>query len=252
MLFRSAFPNSAKVRLVWNASIAALSGVASRAEQIFNYSVRAPFTLNVTCRVMEDNAGCDPRTGAGFGLTWPVAPAEFAKIKVTTANGQTIAQLPFNHNNAAGNHATEPFESLQEGGKFTVTLSEPLHDTDGRILANVREFPKTFTVARLPPYLGFVPQAGVLPLADKERAQLIIAARYAETKLVAKAVRVSGAQAEAGEKAALALLRGVRDWAAEDDGAYPVIARHRRGLTAIDLPFTTDGDRKSTRLNSSH
>lgn len=236
-----AFPNSAKVRLVWGASIAALSGVASRAEQIFNYSVRAPFTLNVTCAVMEDNAVCDPRTGAGFGLTWPVTPAEFVKIKVTTANGQTIAHLPFNHSNAVNNHATQPFETLQEGGRFTVTLSEPLYDTDGRVLANVREFPQTFTVAKLPPYLGFVPQASVLPLADKERAKLVIAARYVEPRLVAKAVRVSGAQAEAGEKAALALLRGARDWAAEGGRAYPVMARHGRGLKAIDLPLTTDG-----------
>jgi uncharacterized protein YfaS (alpha-2-macroglobulin family) len=236
-----AFPNGAKVRLIWSAHIAALSGVTSRTDQIFNYSVRAPFTLIVTCGALEDNAGCDPRTGAGFTLTWPVAPAEFAKIKVTTANGQTIALLPFNHDNAVSQHATQPFEALQEGGRFTVTLSEPLHDTDGRVLANAREFPKRFTVARLPPYLGFVSQANVLPIADRERSQLVVAARYAEQSLVAKAVRVGGMLGEGGEKAALGLLRSAREWNSDSSGAYPLLARHARGLPQIELPITTDG-----------
>ena len=48
---------------------------------------------------------------------------------------------------------------------------------------------------------------------------------------------------EAGEKAALALLRAQHDWLdrGTSNDAYPVISRHARSQPHIELPFTTDG-----------
>ena len=239
------FVNSAKVRLIWGAGIAALSGVASKTDQIINFTVRPVFSLNVTCGVLDGNPGCDPRNGLNFQFSAPVTPAVLSKIIVTADGGKRIALRPVNQNTPLTRAASEALDILDEGGNVTVSLTDALRDTDGRALTNARDFPKTIRVAKLPPYIGFVHnQNSVLARTSEsgKPAQLVVAARYVEHRLVAKAARISGAQGEAGEKSALALLRSPRDWPQQDGGSrYPILAQQASRLPApVDLPLATD------------
>ncbi len=247
MAYRCAkpFASSAKVRLVWGAGIAASSGVTSKTDQIFNYTVRPVFSLNVTCGVLDGNPGCDPRNGLNFQFSAPVAPAELTKITVTADGGKHVALRRVNQNSPQTVAASEPLEVLDEGGKVSVSLADTPRDTDGRTLTNARDFPKTISVAKLPPYVGFVNNNSVLARTSEtgRPAQLIVAARYVERRLTAKAARISGAQGEAGEKSALALLRSPRDWPQQDGSSrYPILAQQASRLpAAVDFPLATDG-----------
>ncbi len=250
MAYRCARPlaNSAKVRLVWGARIAALSGVASRTDQIINYSVRPRFTMNVTCGVLDGNPGCDPRNGLNFSFSAPVAPAELDKIRVAAdvaGGSRRVALRPLTQNTPQTHVTSDAFEMFDDGGKVSVSLTGTLLDSDGRTLSNLGDFPKTINIARLPPYAGFVHNHnGVLARTSEsgKPAQLVIAARYVERRLTARGVRIGGEQGVAAETTALALLRAAHDWPRQDGGVrYPVLAQHASQLPApVDLPVATD------------
>ncbi len=243
------FTNSAKVRLVWGAGIAASSGVSSKTDQILNYTVRLVFSLNVTCGMLEGNPGCDPRNGLNLQFSAPVTPAEFSKIIITAdgaGGGRRIALRPVNQTTPQTYANSEPLDVLDEGGKVTVSLTDSVRDTDGRTLTNARDFPKTIGVAKLPPYVGFADNNSIVLARISENgtpARLVVAARYAERRLTAKGVRIGGAQGESAEKTALALLRSPREWPQQDSGVtYPVLAQQASRLPAPDnLPLETDG-----------
>ena len=247
MAYRCAkpFANSVKMRLIWGAGIATTGGVASKTDQIINYTVRPLFTLNVSCGVLDGNPGCDPRNGLNLRFSAPVSPVEFDKIRFTADGDKPIALRPVNQNAPLTYASTEALEILDEGGKVSVSLAEILRDIDGRTLTNAGEFPKTISVAKLPPYIGFVHNNNAVLARTSESgkpAQLVVAARYVERRLTAKAARIGGEHGEAGEKSALALLRTPPNWPQKDSGdAYPVIAQQSALLpTPADLPLATD------------
>lgn len=240
------FANGAKVRLIWGAGIAALSGVASRTDQIINYTVRPLFTLTVTCGVLDGNPGCDPREGLNLRFSAPVMPAELSKIAITTDGGKRITLRPPDATTPQTYASTEALSLYDGGGKVNVALTEPLLDTDGRVLTNTRDLPKSITVTKLPTYIGFAGNNNAVLARTSENgtpARLVVAARFAERRLTAKAVRIGGSTGESAEKSALALLRSSQNWPRQDGGnTYPILALQASNLPApIDLPLETDG-----------
>ena len=219
--------NHAKVRLIWGANIAAISGVASRVDQIFNYTVRPPFTLNVTCGVLDGVPGCDPRGGLNFQFSYPVAPEEIDKIGITVDGGKRIALRPVQRQTPQSYASSEALDLYDDGGKVSVMLAGMMRDTDGRTLTNFGDFPKSISVAKLPPYVGFVQSGAVLARTSEtgKTAQLVVAARFVERQLTAKAVRIGGELGERGEKTALSLLNSQHTWPQKDGGVqYPILA----------------------------
>ena len=242
------FTNNAKVRLIWGAAIAAVSGVASRTDQIFNYVVRPPFTLNVTCGMLDGVPGCDPRGGLNFQFSYPVAPEEIDKLGVTVqgaGDGKRIALRPVNRQSPQSYATSEALNLYDDGGKVSVTLAGMVRDTDGRTLTNFGDFPKTITVAKLPPYAGFAQNGAVLARTSEtgKPAQLVVAARFVERQLTAKAVRIGGELGERGEKTALSLLHSQHTWQQKDGGVqYPILAHLAAQLPApVNLPVQTSG-----------
>ena len=242
------FTNNAKVRLIWGAAIAAVSGVASRTDQIFNYVVRPPFTLNVTCGMLDGVPGCDPRGGLNFQFSYPVAPEEIDKISVTAdsaGGGRRIALRPVNRQSPHAYASSEALDLYDDGGKVSVALAGMVRDTDGRTLTNFGDFPKTITVAKLPPYVGFAQGGAVLARTSEtgKPAQLVVAARFVERQLTAKAVRIGGELGERGEKTALSLLHSQHTWPQQDGGVpYPILAHLAGQLPApVNLPVQTSG-----------
>ena len=223
-----------------------MSGVTSKTDQIINYSVRPLFTLTVTCGVLEGNPGCDPREGLSLRFSAPVMPAELNKIVIAAGDGKRIALRPANPNAPQTFASTEALNIFDDGGKVSVALTDTLRDTDDRTRTNAREFPKPITVAKLPPYVGFVDNNNAVLARTSQNgrpAQLVVAARFVERRLTTKAVHIGAAQGESAEKSALALLRSPKNWPRQDGGgAYPIIAQQATHLPApVALQLETSG-----------
>ena len=252
-----ALPNDAKVRLVWGAGIST-NGVSSKADQVLAYSVRPAFKLTVTCGVLDGVSGCDPRNGVRMDFTAEVDTSEAAKVQLTAPDGSAIGlNLPSPRGNSARAYeapltlSTNPFPaSAQDGGMATVSLRGDLRDRDGRALANSADFPRRIAVAKLPPYLGFVQTSGVLPATSEtgKPAHLTVAARYVETALTAKAIRIGGEGGTTAETTALELFRTHESWQRNNptasDAPYPLTQALGTRLPApVDLGLTTSGAR---------
>ena len=71
---RQAFPNKAKVRLVWGAGIASPSGVATEQDQVLEFTVRpVVHRQSVTCERENPKADCIPLTPIEVRFSAPVA-----------------------------------------------------------------------------------------------------------------------------------------------------------------------------------
>ncbi len=93
---RQRFPDSAKVRLVWGAGVAAATGVANDQDQTLQFQVRGPFVVTLRCEREHAQAHCLPITPirAAFsgpvpwerarGWSWPTRPATASRWRRTS------------------------------------------------------------------------------------------------------------------------------------------------------------------------
>jgi uncharacterized protein YfaS (alpha-2-macroglobulin family) len=158
---RQAFPHKAKVRLIWGAGIASLSGVATEQDQALEYRVRAPFTAKLNCERHNPKADCIPLTPVRIVFSAPVA-WDLAK-QVRLIGPDNAAREPLPPDDPADLVTSIEFEPpFPESATFTLTLPPDLRDDAGRALAN-RDAPSlVLKTAPYPPLAKFAARFGIL------------------------------------------------------------------------------------------
>src|SRR5215468_966701 len=158
---RQAFPAKAKVHLIWGAGIASPSGIATDADQVLEFRVRAPFTVKLACERENAKADCIPLTPIQARFSAPVAWESASKVVLMGPNDTP-------HAPKTPEEPSEFVNMLEFAGPFPesatlhLTLPPDLQDDAGRPLAN-RDAPAlTVKTASFPPLAKFAARFGIL------------------------------------------------------------------------------------------
>jgi uncharacterized protein YfaS (alpha-2-macroglobulin family) len=156
---RQAFPNGAKVHLVWGSGIASPSGVATETDQRLEFTVRPPFTAKLICQRENAKADCIPLTPIQLRFSAPVAWETASQVRLVgpgdTARPPQPRQDPVDF-----------VSSLQFDGPFpesvALHLAVPpdLHDDAGRALTDREAL--TLKTGPFPPLAKFAARFGIL------------------------------------------------------------------------------------------
>ena len=158
---RQAFPNKAKVRLIWGAGIASLSGVVTAQDQVLEYRVRPPFTAKISCQRENPKANCIPLTPVQIAFSAPVAWDLAQQVRLVGPDN--AAREPTQPDDPVDLVTSIEFKSpFPESTTFRLTFPPDLRDDAGRPLAN-RDAPSlTLKTAPYPPLAKFAARFGIL------------------------------------------------------------------------------------------
>ncbi|MCU0869631.1 MAG: MG2 domain-containing protein [Burkholderiales bacterium] len=187
---RARLPNDAAVSLVWDAGIAAPSGVATDDRETLAFKVRPAFVAQWRCERLNAKADCIPVLDPRLEFTAPVSAALAARIVLRDpAGGRSWPAVLDRDAARSGSVEAVSFKApLPEGASLVVALPDGLVDDAGRPLANAKRFPLAVKTDVAPPLAKFAATFGVL----ESRAQpaLALTVRNVERSLAA---RVGGA-----------------------------------------------------------
>lgn len=147
-------PSSAKMQLVYGKGVAGPHGTPNDTERRYDYTVREPFTANVSCERENAKAPCTPLRPLRVVLSAPVSRADAQRFRLRGPNGE-IAPT-FAKDDKDNDVTTVEFAApLPERVKLTVLAPAGLKDESGRPLANADLFPLQTATAPMPPLAKF-------------------------------------------------------------------------------------------------
>lgn len=243
-------PAAARVQLVLGAGIATPSGVATRDERRFDYTVREPFTASFSCEREHAQSPCTPLRPMSVTFSSPVSRKQAERVVLKTSAGARAPKLdPDLAPDASINTLTfaAPFA---EKAQFTIDVPRDLKDDSGRTLANADLFPLKVATAAMPPLakfaaapFGVIERFGELPRGKPPADYpplLPVTLRNVEADLA-----VRGLQAQAGTVMKLKL---------DDDAAvmhwFGLVRRmHESSYTRAELDAVLAG-RSPYRVNN--
>lgn len=148
-------PAAARVQLVLGAGIATPSGVATRDERRFDFTVREPFTASFSCEREHAQSPCTPLRPMSVTFSSPVSRKQAERVVLKTSAGPRAPKFaPDLAPDASINTLTfaAPFA---EKAQFTIDVPRDLKDDSGRTLANADLFPLKVATAAMPPLAKF-------------------------------------------------------------------------------------------------
>jgi hypothetical protein len=158
---RQAFPNKAKVRLVWGAGIASTSGALTEQDQVLEFKVRPLFTVKVSCERENPKADCIPLTPIEVRFSAPVAWDQAQQVVLEGPNA--TAQKPKTPNEPIDFVTSLSFAPpFPESSTLQVVLPADLHDDAGRPLAARNAQGLAVKTAPFPPLAKFAARFGIL------------------------------------------------------------------------------------------
>ncbi|MBB2920364.1 Ig-like domain-containing alpha-2-macroglobulin family protein [Cupriavidus alkaliphilus] len=196
-------PAAARVQLVLGAGIATPSGVATREERRFDYTVREPFTASFSCEREHAQSPCTPLRPMTVTFSAPVPRKLAESVVLKTPSGPRAPQFDPDLAPDASVSALTFAAPFAEKAQFTIEVPRKLQDDSGRALANADLFPLKVATAAMPPLakfaaapFGVVERFGELPRgkpAQDYPPLLPVTLRNVEADLA-----VRGVQARAG------------------------------------------------------
>ncbi|MFS8973079.1 MG2 domain-containing protein [Cupriavidus necator] len=243
-------PAAARMQLVLGAGIATPSGVATRDERRFDYTVREPFTASFSCEREHAQSPCTPLRPMSVTFSSPVSRKQAERVVLKTSAGARAPKFdPDLAPDASINTLTfaAPFA---EKAQFTIDVPRDLKDDSGRTLANADLFPLKVATAAMPPLakfaaapFGVIERFGELPRGKPPADYpplLPVTLRNVEADLA-----VRGVQAQAGTVMKLKL---------DDDAAvmhwFGLVRRmHESSYTRAELDAVLTG-RSPSRVNN--
>ena len=229
-------PGGAKVNLLWGAGVAGHNGLAGESDQILAFEVTA-FRANV---YHEHHDGWLPvPMYIWFGT--PMA-REFAhRFRIVDSAGRTLAGRFEESAEIRRIDFPGPF---REETDYRLELTGPIHDIEGRPLANAATFPREFRTSRLPPGATFGDRLRVVEALDPLGVPVLVR-RPSDLPIVVRRTRAED------DSELLAWLRRInahmRDparyadgWPAADASIFePDVPAERFGLPLADpdAPF---------------
>ena len=188
---KRSFPNDAKVRLVWGAGVAAMSGVPTEQDQVYTFKARPAFTASFTCRRENKRADCVPLLPLSVEFSAPV-PWKYARMaRLRGPKGKITKPTPI-----TGGEEGKPeyvrsiaFEGLfPERTPFTVELPKNMKDDAGRALANRDKFPLVVRTDEYSPLAKFAAPFGIIELNGD--AMLPVTLRNLEPEVTTRMLKV--------------------------------------------------------------
>ncbi|KAI3598391.1 Large extracellular alpha-helical protein [Cupriavidus necator H850] len=148
-------PAAARMQLVLGAGIATPSGVATRDERRFDYTVRDPFTASFSCEREHAQSPCTPLRPMSVTFSSPVPRKLAESVVLKTPSGPRAPQFDPNLAPDASVSALTFAAPFAEKAQFTIEVPRNLKDDSGRALANADLFPLKVATASMPPLAKF-------------------------------------------------------------------------------------------------
>ncbi|MEM5431925.1 alpha-2-macroglobulin family protein [Cupriavidus oxalaticus] len=148
-------PAAARVQLVLGAGIATPSGVATRDERRFDYTVREPFTASFSCEREHAQSPCTPLRPMSVTFSAPVPRKQAEQVVLKTPSGPRAPRFDPDLAPDASVSALTFAAPFAEKAQFTIEVPRNLKDDSGRTLSNADLFPLKVATASMPPLAKF-------------------------------------------------------------------------------------------------
>ncbi len=144
-------PAGARMQLVLGAGIATPSGIATRDERRFDYSVREPFTASFSCEREHAQSPCTPLRPMTITFSAPISRKLAEHVLLKTPSGPRAPQFDADLARDASVTSLAFAAPFAEKADFTIEIPRDLKDDSGRTLANADLFPLKVATAAMPP-----------------------------------------------------------------------------------------------------
>ncbi len=210
-------PPKAKVQLRVGPGVTTVPGqrpaVANTSPDVFDYTVRAPFSASFSCRRENSSMPCTPVSDMSLTFSAPISRADAKNIRLSSHAGDTAAAIDTDDNEDADLTYLAFKGPFPESANITISLPPDLQDDAGRVLVNADQFPLTVPTAAFPPLVkfsassfGIIERFAHAPVGGHEAdhpPSLPLTLRNVEAQLTTRELGVSAGQ--------------VADYATQDD-----------------------------------
>ncbi len=160
---RRPLPPGRDIALVWGKDISGAGGKRAGADQRFDFTVRKPFTARFECSRVNAAAGCSPVEKAYLRFTAPVPMSAAQAVRLTLADGKTIAPVFDDDEKKKATIEQITFAApLPAATNAKLSLPADIKDESGRTLANRERFPLEVQFGEAPPLVKFAANFGIL------------------------------------------------------------------------------------------
>ncbi|MCZ8154642.1 MAG: MG2 domain-containing protein [Leptospira sp.] len=160
---RQTFLPDKNVQLVWGQGIRASLGGEIAEDQIYNYSVRSPFSVSFSCDRVNAKANCIPILPMRLYFTSSVSTKDLKYITLKSKDGKEFkSNLQTETLGEDSSHYVDFPGPFPENSEFTIEIPNSIEDEMGRKLVNIGTFPLTVKTADFPPLAKFAAKFGIL------------------------------------------------------------------------------------------
>jgi len=135
-----AFPNGAKIALVWGPGVATTTGVATTVAQRLAFQTRDAFTVTFSCLREKRGAACNPVGDMRLEFSAPVTRLAAEGIALLAADGTPRPHAEVDEDVSLVNAIAFP-GPFPENTAFRVELPAGIADESGRTPVNAARFP---------------------------------------------------------------------------------------------------------------
>ena len=160
-----ALPNDAKVTLLWDKGIQALSGLPTSQAQTLPFRTRRAFDAKFSCDRVNEKAGCIPALPMTLEFSAPIKVSDAEKIRLVPVQGKPVSAFVSKEDRKNGFVQSVAFPvPLPEQTNFKLVIPGNLRDDAGRVLANAASFPLAVRTDENPPLAKFAAPFGIIEL----------------------------------------------------------------------------------------
>ncbi|MCC6765936.1 MAG: alpha-2-macroglobulin [Deltaproteobacteria bacterium] len=178
-----AFPNGAKIALVWGPGVATTTGVATTVAQRLAFQTRDAFTVTFSCLREKRGAACNPVGDMRLEFSAPVTRLAAEGIALLAADGTPRPHAEVDEDVSLVNAIAFP-GPFPENTAFRVELPAGIADESGRTPVNAARFPLAVGTGELPPLAKFNARFGIVE--SKAGATLPVTLRNLEPEARAR------------------------------------------------------------------
>lgn len=157
------FPPGAKVTMVWSTKVLSAKGLASPANENFEFTVVRPFAIEFGCQREGPNKPCVPLMDMYLSLSAEIAANDAKKFYLEGADKKKIFPKDLEEKSEKDTVGALYFKGpFEPNTTFQVVVPKGLKDSDGRPLSNENKFPLSVKTGENPVLLKFAANFGVV------------------------------------------------------------------------------------------
>ncbi|NUN05226.1 MAG: hypothetical protein HUU57_05645 [Bdellovibrio sp.] len=157
------FPAGAKVTMVWSTKVLSAKGLASPANENFEFTVVRPFAAELGCQREGPNKPCVPLMDMYLSFNAEISATDAKKIFLETADKKKIYAKDLEEKSDKDTLGSLYFKGpFAPNATFQVIIPKGLKDSDGRALSNENKFPLGVKTGENPVLLKFAANFGIV------------------------------------------------------------------------------------------